>query len=872
MITDKILLEKKNSILKNYFGQKEKIINQHRNGARGLDTVRALSDLTDETIKKLAEISFSNPEQISIVVLGGYGRRELCFKSDIDLSLVCKCENLEQLKEDIEKFYYALLDLKVDIGFSPRDIKTFIELAQDDLTVATSLLQGRFLFGNKEVYNTLQESFKKLIRSKRRAYIDATLRARKMRYQKTGSSIYMMEPHIKEGEGGLRDVHEVYWIAKVLDDVESYRYFVEKEIILEEEYQELIKAYDFLLRLRNEMHLICNKRCDVLVRPLQEEVAKKLGFVEGTYDLEKLRESVEKMMKLYYLNAKSINTITKRILKALTEEKDFEIMEPIDDVFARNSFELDVLNKEKFEKSHRNILRAFLYYKQYNLDFSPDLEFLIRKNERKLKEHLDDPEIKKMVRTLFSDVHNLPKTLRRMQDFYVLDDLIPEFGYQRCHFQYDAYHKYTTDAHAIKAVEELELLRKIDHPHRKMMYELYKEIDRKDLLIWAVFLHDIGKGHKEDHSILGEKMAREILLRFGYPKRDANIVAFLVRHHLDMAKISQRRNLHDPKVIEDFAKTIKNKELLKMLTVLTWCDANAVGPGTWNEWKNSLLWELFYKTMEVLGEDISVEELYRKKLEDKKKKLKALLTEEFGEERALFHMGRFSDYYVASTPLDDMLKHIKLEEQYFKTKKPQFYFDKNYGLGISELLIVVDSNQIKNPLLVITGILSYMGLNVLSVYSYMRKDGIVVIDLQISTSALEVVEEEKFNKFKEIFSKYINGEINLEDLSVDRSSGFKASVIPPPTFVKVDNQMSDSYTIFDISGEDRIGLLFDIFKVFAKYGVYVHIVKVTTQGERIRDSFYVRTSEKKKIEDQQLLNNIKDDILKILKPSGETEE
>ncbi len=868
MLQDKVLLEKKNKILKNYFEKKEEIIENHRSGARGLDTVRSLSDLTDETIKELASISFKNPENISIVILGGYGRRELCFKSDIDISLVCKCDELEDLKEDIEKFYYALLDLKVDIGFSPRSIKTFIELAQEDLTVATSLLQGRFLFGNEDIYQHLQKNFKDLIRSKKRAYIDATLRARKMRYQKTGSSIYMMEPHIKEGEGGLRDVHEVYWIAKVLDDVESYRYFVEKEIILEEEYQELIRAYDFLLKLRNEMHLICNKKCDVLVRPLQEEVAKRLGFLEGSYDLESLREGVEKMMKLYYLNAKSINTITRRILKALTEEKEFEVMEPIDDVFSRNSFELDVLNKEKFERNYINILKAFLYFKQYNLDFSPDLEFLIRKNERKLKDHIDDIDVKKLVRNIFSDVNNLSKTLRRMQDFYVIDDLIPEFGYQRCHFQYDAYHKYTTDAHAIKAVEELELLKKIDHPHRKMMYELYKEIDRKDLLIWAVFLHDIGKGHKQDHCVIGEKMAKEIMLRFGYSRRDANIVAFLVRHHLDMAKISQRRNLHDPKVIEEFAKTIKNKELLKMLTVLTWCDANAVGPGVWNEWKNSLLWELFYKTLEVLGDESSSEEIFRRKIEDKKKKLKALLNEELGKEKAEYHLKRFSDYYIISTPLDEILKHIKLEEQYFKTQKPQFYFSKNYGLGISELTVVVDSKKIQKPLLVVTGILSYMGLNILSVYSYMRKDGIVVMDFQISTSALEVVEEDKFEKFKSIFSRYINGEISLEDLSTDKSYGFKAAVLPPPTFVKVDNEMSDSYTIFDISGEDRIGLLFDIFKIFARYDIYVHIVKVTTQGERIRDSFYVRTANKEKIKDEELLKQIKEDILQVLQPKG----
>ncbi|NPA13037.1 MAG: [protein-PII] uridylyltransferase, partial [Aquificae bacterium] len=799
----------KDKVIKDYFKKREEIVEAHRKGARGLDTVRALSDLTDDTIQKLAKLSFKDMDGICILVLGGYGRRELCFKSDIDLSLVYHGEDFETLKEGIENFYYALLDLKVDIGFSPRDIKTFLDLSKEDLTVATSLLQGRFLIGNEEIYNDLIKRFKRLIKRKRTAYINATLRARKMRYQRSGSTIYMMEPHIKEGEGGLRDFHEVFWIARVLDNVPNYRYFVEKNIILEEEYQELLEAYNFLLKIRNEMHLICNKRCDVLVRPLQEEVAKRLGFVEDPEDEESLRTSVEKMMRLYYLHAKSINTITKRILKALTEEDELEIFEPIDDVFSRTSMEIDVFNKEKFEKDFRNVLKAFLYYKEYSLDFSSELEFLIRKHERKLGKHREDPQIQRMMRKLFSDPNNLAKTLRKMQDFYVLDELIPEFGEQRCHFQYDAYHKYTTDAHAIKAVEELESLKKIDHPHRKMMYELFKEIDRVDLLTWAVFLHDIGKGKNGDHSVIGSKIAKDIMTRFGYSKRDANIVSFLVLHHLDMAKISQRRNMNEPKVINDFAKTIKNKELLKMLTVLTWCDANAVGPNVWNDWKNALLWELYHKTLEVLEENVSYEELHKRKLEEKKKKLKAILEAELGKERAEFHMNRFSDYYVMSNTIDDMVRHIKLEEQLFKTGKPQFYFEKKYGIGFSELLIAIDSKKVKNPLLVITGIISYMGINILSVYSYMRKDGVIVIDLQISTSSLEVVEDRKFEQFKELFSKYLKGKITLEELSKKRNITFKASVIPPPTFVKVDNEMSEVYTIFDISGEDRVGLLFD---------------------------------------------------------------
>ncbi|WP_456401551.1 [protein-PII] uridylyltransferase [Persephonella sp.] len=861
---DKVFIEDKKKILDKYFKRKEEIIQKHRSGSRGLDTVRELSDLTDETIKDLARISFPNLNEISIVVLGGYGRRELCFKSDIDLSLVFKSDDFEGLKAGIESFYYSLLDLKVDIGFSPRDIKTFLELSEEDLTVATSLLQGRFIIGNEEIYDDLINKFKKLIRGKRTAYINATLRARKMRYQKTGSTIYMMEPHIKEGEGGLRDFHEVFWIARVLDDVPNYRYFVEKNIILEEEYQELMRAYDFLLKIRNEMHLICNKRCDVLVRPLQEEVVKKLGYLSHPYDSELLRESVEKLMRLYYLYAKSINTITKRILKGIIEEDGYHVFEPIDAVFSRTATEIDVLNTERFERDYTNVLRAFLYYKQYNLDFSPHLEYLLRKNESKLRENRDNPEVKKLMRNIFSDVSNLSKTIRKMQEFYVIDDLIPEFGYQRCHFQYDAYHKYTTDAHAIKAVEELENLKKLDHPHKKMMYELYKEIERKDLLIWAVFLHDIGKGHKSDHSVLGSKMAKEILTRFGYSKRDANIVSHLVLYHLEMAKISQRRNMNEPKVINDFVKVIKNKELLKMLTVLTWCDANAVGPNIWNEWKNALLWELYYKALEVLEKGLSADEIQKRRLEEKKKRLYALLEADLGENRARFHLNRFSEYYLISTPIDDILRHIKMEEIMFRTKKPQFYFEKKYGIGASELIIVVD-RSVKNPLLVVTGILSYMNINILSVYSYRRKDGATVVDLQISTSTLEVVEDSKFEQFKELFIKYLSGDITLNDLSRKSERGFKAASVPPPTFVKVDNETSDIYTIFDVSGEDRIGLLFDIFKVFSRFNLFVHIAKVVTQGERIRDAFYVRTFEKEKLTDEKVIEQVKEELMKVLR-------
>ena len=854
------------NIINKFFEEKKKLAEKHRAGTGGLEIVKELANLTDETIKNLAELSFQNQlDNISIIVLGGYGRRELCFKSDIDISLVVKTDNIEELKEGIEKFYYALLSLKVDVGFSVRNIKTFINLSQDDLTVATSLLQGRYLYGNKALYQELINQFKKLIKKRKDDYIDATLKARKLRYERTGSSIYMMEPHIKEGEGGLRDFHEVYWIAKVLDDVPNYKYFVEKNIILEEEYKELMKAYDFLLRIRNEMHLICNKRCDVLVRPLQEEIVKNLGYLEDTANQQKIRESVEKLMRLYYLYAKSINTITKRILKSIIgKNTKSQIYEPLDNVFIRSRYELDIVDENRFLKNIANTVRAFLYYKEFNLDFSPRLEYLIRKNELKLLKNRENPDVQRIVRQIFSDVNNLPKTLRKMQEFYVIDTLIPEFGYQRGHFQYDAYHKYTTDEHAIKSVEMLESLLKSDSQQKKAIYELYKDIDRKDLLIWAVFLHDIGKGHKTDHSVLGSKMAKDILLRFGYSKRDAEIVSFLVRHHLDMAKISQRRNLNDPKVIKEFADIIKNKELLKMLTVLTWCDANAVGPGVWNDWKNLLLWELYNKTLEVLENDISIEELEKRKLVEKKKLLFERLSSLFGEERAKLHLKRLRDVYIISTPLEDMIKHLEMEERLIKTGEPQFYFKEKYGVGASEIIVVVDKN-VKNPLLAITGILSYMKLNILSVYSYRRKDGITVIDLLVSTSSLDAIDKHRFDRFKELFLNYLKGNITIEDLEKRKNSNrYKPKVLPPPTFVKIDNKSSDRYTIFDISGEDRIGLLFDIYKVFSKYKLFPHIAKVSTQGERVRDAFYVRTCDQKKLEDKKLLEDVKKDLLKVL--------
>ena len=858
--------EKIQNVIKNFFEEKQKIIDKHKSGAGGLEVVRDLAEITDKTIIDLADITFkNNKDDISLVVLGGYGRKELCFKSDIDISLLVKNDNLESLKDSIESFYYALLDLKVDVGFSVRDIKTFINLSKDDLSVATSLLQGRFIYGNEELYNDLISKFRKLIKRRKEDYINATLKARKLRYERTGSSIYMMEPHIKEGEGGLRDFHEVFWIAKVLDDVPKYKYFVEKNIILEEEYNELIRAYDFLLRIRNEMHLTCNKRCDVLVRPLQEEIVKRFGFVKDVSNHEEIREHVEKLMRLYYLHAKSINTITRRILKSIIEKetkgKKYEL---IDGVFIRTKTELDVVDERSFDKSIANVMKAFLYFKQYYLDFSPKLEYLIRKKEPWLRKQRTNPEVQRIIRQIFSDVNNLPRTIRKMQEFYVIDTLIPEFGYQRGHFQYDAYHKYTTDEHAIKAVEQLEGLQKEDNPHKKAIYELYKEIDRKDLLIWAVFLHDIGKGHKTDHSILGEKMSKDILLRFGYSERDANIVSFLVRHHLDMAKVSQRRNLNDPKVINDFAKMIKNKELLKMLTVLTYCDANAVGPGIWNEWKNSLLWELYNKTLEVLEQGLPYEEISKKIFSEKKEQLFNTLKDLLGEEKAKFHLSRIRDYYILSTPLEDIIKHIKLEDKLFETGEPQFSFEKKFGVGASEIVIAVDE-KVENPLLLITGILSYMKLNILSVYSYKRKFGSTIIDLLVSTSALEAVSEDKFNRFKDLFLRIINGEISLEDLVKKKKSiTYKPNTLPPPTFVKVDNKSSENYTIFDISGKDRIGLLFDIFKVFSKYKLFVHIVKVATQGERIRDAFYIRTCDNKKVENKELLDKVKSELLEVL--------
>lgn len=856
-------VKEREEILNRYFQEKKRLIELHYQGKDALDIVRDLSNLTDQTIVDFANLSFENPQDVTIIVLGGYGRRELCFRSDIDISLVYTSTDIEKLKTSIEVFYYLLLDLKVDIGFSPRNIKIFLDLSKEDLTVATSLLQGRFLYGNQDIYNELIHKFKKLIKSKRKQYIEATLKSRKVRYQNTGSSIYMMEPHVKEGEGGLRDFHEVYWIAKVLDDVPNYRYFVSKNIILEEEYIELINAYNFLLKIRNQMHLICNKKCDVLTFALQEEVAKKLGYVENLQDLESLRESVEKMMKQYYQSAKSINNITKRILKNLTENSNYEEFIPIDDVFIRTSLEIDILNYQKFEKDPVNILKAFAYYKDYGLDFSSRLEFLLRKHQSVLKKQELSTQMKSVIRRIFSDVKNLSKTLKRMQDFYVLDDIISEFGFQRCHFQYDHYHKYTTDAHAIKAVEELENLHRLDHPYKKQIYEIYKDIDRKDLLIWAIFLHDIGKGHKADHSELGAKMVWDIMGRFDYPKADIEVVSFLVRHHLDMAHISQRRNLNDPKVIEDFVQLIRNPELLKMLTVLTWCDANAVGPNLWNEWKQTLLLDLYEKTMEVFTENVNPEELFQRKLSEKSHKLRLSLTDLFGQERAEFHMKRISDYYIVSTPAEDMIEHLKLEDRLITSDEKFVYkFDKNVGAGYSHIMLAV--REVENPLLVITAIMTYLNINILTVYSFNRNDDIILIDLQVSTSTLEAIDEAKFNQFIDKLNEYIHGKIDLETLSKKRERGFKSSTIPPPTFVKVDNDMSDSYTIFDISAEDRIGLLFDIIKVFSEFDIYVHIAKVSTQGIRARDSFYVRTKNREKLTDNNLINQVKEGLLKIL--------
>ncbi len=858
-------LSRKQNELREYHEKKAK-----RNKAlSGSLLAKKRSEIIDKLIKQaLAQEGFNDLKNISVVALGGYGRNELCPYSDIDIMFLYKPRNKTHAKEATEKLLYLMWDLNLDVGHSVRTIDECMELSEEeDTTILTSLLDSRFVFGDRELYEELnQKIFCELLPSVSHKFILSKVKENEDRLNRFGRSVYLLEPNVKEGEGGLRDIHYALWIAQAKFKVKNFSALLPKGVLMEKEIRTFEKALNFLLLIRSELHYLAGRVEDRLGFEFQEKVAEYLGFKNAELP------AVERFMRIYYLRGNELREQSKRLIeKCVTEPKSGIRKSKIihlEHGFIIQGGILSISDAEVFKFDPANLMRAFEFADKHDVMMSNFLVDLIRENGSSTA--LDEtvrlnPELNTSFLRLLKKGKNVADTLFEMNRLRFLGNYIPEFGKIVCMVQHDAYHVYTVDVHSIFMVREIENL--LNYKYEKELPLLTKTAESlisRHVLYLACLFHDMGKGEGKDHAEKGAAMIPRIASRMELSEKETQQLEFLVKNHLIMSHFSQRRDIHDYSLIVRFAKTVKNLETLCLLYLLTFADIKSVGPDVWTNWKGMLLKELFIRTAKVLESGA-----YRK--EDPAARQKRVIDE------VLKLLGR----RVSKRNVRDILK--TMPESYFlgfSTSKIAYHMglvDKSKdGVGMDVLYHPseeydeftfwgFDEPGIFSKL---CGIIRASGLNILGARITTRSDGRILDVFYLHKLGKSVKEgDDLWDRLGKNMRQVLIGKMDVEQLVARRKrdkSIYSKSVPLSPTRIMVDNESSDFATVIDVYTHDRSGLLYDITKTIKNLDLSIEYAKVSTKVDQVVDAFYVVDIQRKKITDPEKIEEIKNALLESI--------
>nr|WP_102914637.1 [protein-PII] uridylyltransferase [Phaeobacter inhibens] len=791
----------------------------------------------------------SNPtqgERIAVIAVGGYGRGEMAPQSDVDLLFLTPYKITAWAESAIESMLYILWDLRLKVGHSSRTIRDCIRLGGEDFTIRTAMLEQRFLDGDAGLAADLDRRLNAELFSKdARDFVEAKLAERDARHLKQGER-YVVEPNVKEGKGGLRDLQSLYWIAKYLYQVQDVAELVPMGLFSPEELDSFAKAENFLWAVRAHLHLLTKRATEQLNFDLQVEVAARMGYEDRAG-----RRAVEVFMQEYFRHATKVGDVTRIFLTKLeaTHQKSEPLLERI---FRRRPRvkpgyvvvhnRLDVADPDAFCADKLNLLRIFEEALRTGMLIHPDAMRLVTASL-----HLVDDEMRndKEARRIFLDLllkHGNPeRALRRMNELGVLSAFVPEFEPIVAMMQFNMYHSYTVDEHTIQVIANFAAIERGELEDELPLSSeiLRKGLSRKVLLV-AMLLHDIGKGREQDHSILGAQIARRVAPRLGLSKSDSETVEWLVRYHLLMSDMAQKRDIADPRTVRDFAKAVKTIKRLDLLLLLTVCDIRGVGPDTWNNWKAALLRALYNQTREAL--ENGMEALNRAhRGTEAKKALRAALPDwskaELKVETARHYDPYWQGLHVTAhidfaemlrelTDLDDpggMIVRLHPDEDRDATRAC-FCMADHPGIFAR-----------------IAGALALVGANVVDARSYTTKDGYVTDAFWIQDSEGHPYEAERLPRLREMIHKTLKGEVITGEALKSRDKIKKRErAFNVPTHITFDNDGSEIYTIIEVDTRDRPGLLYDLARTLAGANIYIANAVIATYGEQVVDAFYVK--------------------------------
>ncbi|MBK8439415.1 MAG: [protein-PII] uridylyltransferase [Rhodobacter sp.] len=813
--------------------------------------ITALAHMTDGLVTTALGVAqalhpLPNPteaERIAVLSVGGYGRAEMAPQSDVDLLFLTPWKITPWAESMIETMLYLLWDLKLKVGHSVRTVADCIRLGREDITIRTALLEHRFIAGFQPLAAELADRlWGELFRNTGPEFIEAKLAERAERHKRQGGQRYVLEPNVKEGKGGLRDLQTLYWIGKYLHRVPAARELVAMGLFRPEEYDTFRTAEDFLWAVRCHLHYSAKRPNDTLTFDMQVEVAARMGYRDTGG-----RRAVEVFMQDYFRHATRVGELTRVFLTQLEARHAkreaslfgiFKLTKRVKKGFKLVGGRIDVADPASFLSDKLNLLRVFEEGLRTGYLIHPNVMRIVTANLDLIDDDMRaNPEAIRIFLDLMLKHGNPERALRRMNELGVLSAFIPEFEPIVAMMQFNVYHHYTVDEHIIQTIRCLAQIERgeliDDLPLSSSI--LKGGINRKVLYV-ALLLHDIGKGRPEDHSILGAQIARRVAPRLGLTEDESDTVEWLVRYHLLMSDMAQKRDIGDPRTVRDFAKAVKTRKRLDLLTVLTVCDIRGVGPGTWNNWKAMLLRRLYAQTADAL--EGGLESVNRETREaDAKRRLRERLSA-----------------WDAKDLRAELARHYQPYWQGLSTDTQVIFATLLRGLGDSEIRIdlhpdpdhdatracfaLADHPGIFSRL---AGALALVGANVVDARTYTSKDGYATPVFWIQDIEGHPYDVDRLPRLRQMIDRTLKGEVIARDALKDRDRVKKRDrEFRFPTHITIDNEGSDIYTIIEVDTRDRPGLLYDLTRTLAGNNISIVSAVIATYGAQVVDTFYVK--------------------------------
>ncbi len=876
---------------------------KHYAGGSGLDIAQQRAGLVDIVLRHLFDSACmtvagvsKTPAGLALVAIGGFGRGELNPCSDVDIMFLhddSKQGISAQNNEIIQSILYMLWDVGFKVGHSTRSISGAVKQANLDMLSKTSLLESRYVAGDKPLFEKFKIEFEKgCVKGFEKSYIEERILNQNERHEKYGGSIYMQEPNVKNGCGSLRDYQNLLWISYFKDRTITTAQMVEKKILTENERRQLDRAYDFLLRVRTELHYLNKRGLDVVTLAFQVPIANNFKYPQKTALLRN-----EAFMRDYYQHARSIYYITEalsdRFISGILSEKKKSTMmslllpkkpraktEHFDGFYTVGNV-MYPDSREIFKEDTHRMMRLFQHAQLRKLVLSRELQYLIR---RRL--HLVDRTFnyaranRETFNAILTRKGEVGRILRMMHEVDFLGRYIPEFGRLTCLVQHEFFHRYTADEHTLVCIDKLDQL--IDTTEEKLASyrQLFQKLEDPFVLYLGLLLHDTGKAvggrhHEEASAVFAQRVA--VRLQLSSERRRSLI--FLVDNHLTLSSVAQRRNLEDPATITEFAGIVKSQGNLDALMLLTLPDGQGTGDVNWSDWKEGLVWQLYRSTTHYLADS---EDYYRQRKVERDNLRTAVgkkLAKDFSDEiDAYFQF--MPEIYFQSYPVADIVAHIRffrsyLEKRYINDElslTPDLKWVAHPDKGHSEVWVCTWDR--KELLAKIAGSFSVGQLNILSADVFTRTDNLVLDIFRVCNTNFEAVTDEKSIALVE---KKLTQALTEEDFdfppllkkTIKKGSARLMQDEDFPTRIGIDNDAHPVYTLVDIQTPDRLGLLYHILQGFARAEVNIAMSRITTEKGAAIDSFYVTDFQGDKISDKKAVTQLQKTLQNAIASTSE---